>query len=76
MWLIAGVVLVAVAAGGFVLGVRAGQRRAADAMVRDPEVGRAVLERLALVHGARLEYFALPAPSGRTDAPTFTPEAA
>lgn len=57
LWVIRLVAIGAAAAVGYLLGDREGQRKVADSMVNDPKIGRAVLERLAKVHGAKLEMF-------------------
>ena len=66
MWL--EVIKLAVGAAGgaacWLWGYRAGQRKVADEMIADKETGRAVMERLALVHGARIEMFDLGAGGG------------
>jgi uncharacterized protein YneF (UPF0154 family) len=65
MLLILGVVLAAVLLGaGYWLGSVRTSRQIADRLRSDPATGRAVLEELAGVWGAKLEMFSLPAADG------------
>jgi hypothetical protein len=59
-WVIRGVFVGAAGGVGYVVGHRKGGKELAARLLADRPFAQAVMEKLAQVHGAKLEYFDLP----------------
>jgi hypothetical protein len=71
-WVIRGICVGAAAGGAYVLGERQGARKLADRLRTDRPFATAVLEKLASLHGAKLEIFEM----GSTEPPKPPKDAA